>query len=164
MNMKTRELNKKSSRNGAMTRRMAMLRESKMKKITEKKPERNLSGEQTAKRANGLNSVNKDKRDKNMTQRNVQLFSNCARVTRSTKNLTSPIEISSLKSENKHIVRSESNAKSASKTKRITQIVEFDGNFNVFVVGDIVWAKLRGHPIWPAKVRSYFYTLVTKFV
>lgn len=31
----------------------------------------------------------------------------------------------------------------------------YDGDFEVFLVGDIIWAKLKGHPVWPAKVISF---------
>lgn len=31
-------------------------------------------------------------------------------------------------------------------------IAEYHNDFEVYVVGDIVWAKLKGHPNWPAKV------------
>lgn len=31
-------------------------------------------------------------------------------------------------------------------------IAEYHSDFEVFVVGDIVWGKMRGHPHWPAKV------------
>lgn len=31
-------------------------------------------------------------------------------------------------------------------------IAEYDSDFEVFVVGDIVWAKLKGHPHWTGQV------------
>lgn len=31
-------------------------------------------------------------------------------------------------------------------------LVEYTGEYRVFVVGDLVWAKLKGWPAWPAKV------------
>lgn len=39
------------------------------------------------------------------------------------------------------------------------QLIEF-GDFRIFIVGDLVWAKLRGWPAWPAKVSKRILTLI----
>lgn len=49
------------------------------------------------------------------------------------------------------------------KTKKTKQLVEYSGDFSVYCVGDIVWAKLRGHPYWPSKVYLKFRELFTEF-
>lgn len=44
----------------------------------------------------------------------------------------------------------EKTAKSRSKNSK--ELIEYGGSFEIFLVGDIVWTKLKGHPVWPAKV------------
>lgn len=59
----------------------------------------------------------------------------------------------------------QSNEESELKTARITldgkklklgghsdSLIEFNGDYRIFIVGDLVWAKLKGWPAWPAKV------------
>lgn len=38
----------------------------------------------------------------------------------------------------------------------IQELMEYNGDYRVFVVGDLVWAKLKGWPAWPAKVGNSF--------
>lgn len=42
--------------------------------------------------------------------------------------------------------------KISGKTNDSKIIAECNSDFEVFIVGDIVWGKMRGHPHWPAKV------------
>lgn len=52
--------------------------------------------------------------------------------------------------------------KCMSNGKRNKKLAKFSSDYEVFVVGDIVWAKLRGHPHWPAKVKLRIFKLYRK--
>lgn len=153
--MKSKKSNKLNHRSGVTTRRMANLKHNNKVNYTSKK-----HTEKQIQNSERMTTSNSEKLyERKIGERNIELkhLPNVTRMTtRSVKKFDVPI--SNLQQENKNAAVEPINVNIIGKKKSSNknEIVEFGENYDVFLTGDIVWAKLKGHPYWPAKVSRLF--------
>lgn len=152
--MKSNKSKKQNCRDGITTRRMSKLKQEKKAKNT---PENDENRSHNFERITTRNSKISITREESVRNVEVKHFQNFGRMTtRSVKKNDVPASI--VQQENKNTVVASTNVDSFEKKKASNkhEIAEIGDNYDVFLTGDIVWAKLKGHPYWPAKVSLRF--------